>query len=561
MLKFLDIYGEELKLRLNSKEKVKSTTGGMLTILTCIIVIVSGWLLGNDVVYRLNPRSYLENVISPFRAKITIDKESYPLAFNFVDVNGAKINDNRMLQTEVVYKTFVRDSSGKLKYNVTILNQTTCTEENFPTLDFKNTTLYSSLIGATCISNQNISIYGYINENSFAFLQINFKLCDYDAVNSNCATKQEIENFVTKRTVSGSLIAYEKLVSTTNYTNPIQVYSNVQHNYLHMSFTKIIEFFLQNNTLKTDSGFFAESIDLQHYVALEALPTDFYPINSGKSLLTFSLYSSNKSIINRRSYIKVTEIFGSLGGILNLTTLSLFLVNSYFNKIQKILDISNNFSYFTIKKMKNKNFKIFNSNNNNLYNELKANNSELSPANNINNNNNSNYINNFLSSTDKHLKETNVKALNNESLFNKSNIKLTEFKTVDQNQKIKLSNKDPTEKKLTLNKVIRLKLQNFCKSSNKINKDSCNQLDLYNKLNTKILKLLDVSEIFRKIEDIDNIKHTLLDNDLLNIYNTLFNKINCEKEDKAKLDSFINKNNKNPLEIKICELFLLNRLE
>lgn len=212
---------------------------------------------------------------------------------------------------------------------------------------------------------------------------------------------------------------------------------------------------------------------------------------------------------------------------------------------------------------------ILNNNNNNNYNTLKVNSSEISQANNNNNNNNkninnnnSNFVNNFLNNRDKNLEESKMKVFSNSSLFNKSTVQLKDRMATNSKQKIKSKNKDAKGKKLTLMKIVNSRIQYFCKLlSNKTDKDNYKQLDFYNKLNSKILKLFDVSEIFNKIEDINNIKHIMLDNDLLNIYDTLFTKINCEKEDYIKLESFINKKNKNALETKIYELFLLNRLE
>jgi len=60
LFNILDIYAYEIKFTLNQKEKISTTFGKILSILTFFILIIFTWFVGNDFLYRLNPISYTD---------------------------------------------------------------------------------------------------------------------------------------------------------------------------------------------------------------------------------------------------------------------------------------------------------------------------------------------------------------------------------------------------------------------------------------------------------------------------------------------------------------------
>ncbi len=51
-LKIIDIYGEPLRLTLKNKTTIKTTLGGVITILTLLITSIFTWLIGKDLVEK-----------------------------------------------------------------------------------------------------------------------------------------------------------------------------------------------------------------------------------------------------------------------------------------------------------------------------------------------------------------------------------------------------------------------------------------------------------------------------------------------------------------------------
>lgn len=59
ILTLVDLYAHEIKLTLNQEEKISTTLGRILSVLTFFILIIFTWFVGNDFIYRANPVSYM----------------------------------------------------------------------------------------------------------------------------------------------------------------------------------------------------------------------------------------------------------------------------------------------------------------------------------------------------------------------------------------------------------------------------------------------------------------------------------------------------------------------
>ena len=324
---------------------------------------------------------------------------------------------------------------------------------------------------------------------------------------------------------------------------------------------------VQTNSLLTDSGFFTESIDQTKYISLEELQADILVLNSAKRAITYNFFASNKASINRRKYIKITEIFGSLGGILNLVLLAFQLINYKFIKIQKVLDLSSklNLNLNIEKKNLEKSFIV----SNNFIKSLN-NNNDSEPVEGDKRDSISN-LNNKISlgkSLEKKNPDLSSNPITNTNTINK--LKLTQsFALVDGKSDLtKLGIKSKLGKNYaSLTKIIKLIVFKCKLNSKKENK----LLEKFNFTNDKIHEMFEISEIFNRVEDINNLKRILLGNEISNLYNNIFyndkktKKDDVRKEDRnqsiVKLKNLIDNKNKNPIETRFCELVLEKQIK
>jgi hypothetical protein len=81
----IDIFGEEIKLRLNKTESAKTFIGGIFSILMAILIIVLFGYSFNDVVQHKNPKVNFQKHVTGKNPNITIDSNTFPISFGITD--------------------------------------------------------------------------------------------------------------------------------------------------------------------------------------------------------------------------------------------------------------------------------------------------------------------------------------------------------------------------------------------------------------------------------------------------------------------------------------------
>lgn len=565
MLKSLDVYGEKIKFRLEDKEQVKTIIGVYLTVLTGILTVIAAWFLSNDIVYRNKPNYFIENSILPTYPPLKLDKYTYPLSFALSTINGTRDSFSSYFNYKVYQTTIINNKDGSINETVVDLPLIQCTREHYPALDDSFALLPYLLINQ-CIDDQDITLYGYWNDIALSYLTVDFYMCDYNLHPDKCATKQEIEKFINDNGMNANIYTVDQTIAVLNYTYPIKSYLTAPYKFMYSPVTKITNYMIQNNSIITDSGFFTESLDTEYYLAMNELQTEMISIDASKLVIKFVLYSSNLSTINRRNYIKITSIFGSLGGILNLLLVVFKYVNHKFTKIQKILDLSLHLNLFKLQKD--------NSNNSNSLQDKKAN------ANNSSNSNSAmGNSQNILTKHNQKLKELQYRnnKVNNYVISNNANNANNNSPNNIKNQKVqtlenqntasvdvnKNSKQERSGTKLGLIEICNLIIKQYlpCKKYKQNNL----VYEQYLKNKAIINEKFEVCYLLNALEEIKYLKRILLGRNLMSMFDMMLLKnkdSNIVKKSKEELECFtnsfntlVNKVNKSRVENRLLKMF------
>ena len=327
----LDLFGEEIKLRVKNSEKVKTTFGGFLTIILCISMVTFCWLIGNDIIYREKPVSYKDIIVTTSYPQLALDKYDFPIGFALQDQNGNIVPMNSSLVELTVRQTFtdqVKNIITKKQFPLVA-----CDHSHFP-----NQTDISLINNYLCVDNQNFTVGGYWSESSLTYLNINVALCNYNNTPDKCGTYDEMMKYISEFQLNLGLLFYLQTLSVSNYTNPFINYPSTPYKFLYPQGTKIVNYMVQSNILNTDSGFFSQSFDQIEYFSFSELQSDL-SVNFGTSIMSMDIYSSNISDRTYRKYVKITDILGSIGGILNFLMVVFYFISLPFAKIQKYISI------------------------------------------------------------------------------------------------------------------------------------------------------------------------------------------------------------------------------
>lgn len=513
-LEYIDIYREDIKLRINKDDTVKTKTGGLLTILTGLLLLLCCYLLGNDIIFRQNPTSYISNIKHPSGPKINLNKYNYPLSVYINDVSGNKLGNLSFLIPKLSYYNVTMKSDGTFNYNVTDIPLVQCKTEHFPS--FENIVdIHPMLLNSLCIDNQNIFIEGYYNDKISNYLKFSVSACDYDLTPSKCATKQEIDDLISSKTAMITLMTIGHSVSMKDYKNPITKFVDMFYVYLFAGGFKNAVNFINLESLNTDSGFFSESFEEINYFNLIKTPADLSNSKPNKMLVAINLFSNSQQTVYYRSYIKVTSIFGSLGGILKLILLFFQFVNLPFHKIEKYLLLSERKSIYSF------------NNNNTIYNNTKSIHQSSSVSNNNNSSSNICVNNNFI---------------NNDTDKNKNKYTINQKFSYTINKKLKEQHLNKQEDLNSLGSKMKISFCLFKKFIGcKLKKEK--EKTLYNTYINKQIetnRLLDASYILRQIQQVSKLKFIMLDSDSLEIFDNIIfkDKKNLSTDEKLKFDTF-----------------------
>ena len=132
----INLYGNEIKILAGKNVMINSTFSKILTLLTIIIIIIFTWIIGNDVIYKINPLSYINQIITNFHPKIKITSENFPFAIGLFGPSNLPMFNSSIIEV-TLHKNFMKfdQITGETIESITQeIKLKSCTYENFPSI-------------------------------------------------------------------------------------------------------------------------------------------------------------------------------------------------------------------------------------------------------------------------------------------------------------------------------------------------------------------------------------------------------------------------------------------
>jgi hypothetical protein len=294
---------------------------GELTIVMLIIISIISWLIGKDVIQKLNPVSYQQSLFSDRIPIINMNTSIAPLAVSISSWDGRMLRDDRIFKFDIIqYRFDYSETEGSyILTNATTIEMELCKHSHFPQLTEEE--MGTVTIASCPKDNANMSLYGYWTEKSMSYIEMRLSICGGD----NCAPREEIVSYINTNKISVNLFTLQPMIDNTDFEKPIKWDMHLKYIYANTQMNKFIEFGLQRNFIRTDVGYLLEDVKNEEFHELKVtVPTDpmeFDPVE--KSLVFFQFYSTRQFTEYYRKYIKIPEIIASIGGILNISMIVL----------------------------------------------------------------------------------------------------------------------------------------------------------------------------------------------------------------------------------------------
>ena len=332
IFKKIDIFGYAPSLSIKNQLFHQTLFGGLLTLLIVIITIIILLFFSQELFNKNSPSVNLSmealnhpqrlNYFDNFEFLIGIQNSSYMTEIN-EKIFGAK---------GTLFKTVVNESGiYNLKTNINLVSCDKALSNS------KNKDLYLdlNLKGYYCISNDQDE-EPYLKEhwgnNDFSMIQIKFVDCDNKT--GNCASEEEVYDFLHSADLSFYMI--DNLVSTKNYKNPFSKVIKEQTFKVSDSYKVSVIQYLRHIRIESDDGLLFTTNHSKSSFVLGEFTHDIVFERDSSTFLTLSIELDNTLQKYQRKYYKLQDLAAQVGGVVNACfviaslILKIYEKNSYF---------------------------------------------------------------------------------------------------------------------------------------------------------------------------------------------------------------------------------------
>ena len=157
-----------------------------------------------------------------------------------------------------------------------------------------------------------------------------------------------------------SIMYPESYFSADDIKNPLKLFYKNYYYYFGINSQKIDRLFFNKISIKDDQGWIFEDIKESSLLSLSRIQSDlnFAEIKDGSisRFYEFNLYMEKKSMIIKRSFMKIQDVSAKVGGLIKLV-MSLFAIfNSAFNFHSFKLEVFKELFMFPKKDLENPDF-------------------------------------------------------------------------------------------------------------------------------------------------------------------------------------------------------------
>ena len=523
-LKF-DIYSKRATFFFNNQEKIGSKFGLFLTILYILTSLFIFIFYLIQIFERKDIKIYNSNIYTQEMPILNIDSNLLYFAFGLEDpITSNRYIDESIYYPQILYIDRIKINGEFKTITKKILEHERCKDINFGN-NYQHFFLKGEINNSYCLKdfNYNLTFAGGYKYEKMSYIRIKIFPCVNTTENNNhCKSREEIDYYLGSSYFS--FLIKDFGLNPSNFENPISPT-------LQDVFTTIDRHFFRNffinfgiTEVQTDLSFFNEKISTKKYLQYRNTYQVFYlreeqEYLDGKEMCVVHIQLDDTIFIQKRTYLKLTEIFSKIGGYMQLIYTIFSMLCLLINKFDSELKIINSIFNFNLKekkmglKFKSLDFdsiSILSSNRNLIFSPKKTLKILSQKDSGVNNNknekefdkNNNSYISSVLNVSDQ-------KKIINES-FNNNNIspllqinrfmfKQKKFKTINSNQflpRINMSSDSPKNKARKIELRDHLSLNIFDYIFRRKSQKKKKHIDLYKLGFSFYKKRMDIVHVF-----------------------------------------------------------------
>ncbi|CAD8172451.1 unnamed protein product [Paramecium octaurelia] len=228
LIKRADLLVDPYEFNISHKEKSLTPIGGFLSIL--LLVFTSFYVIGVFQRSIQNQNAIYAGTQSDQSAQFILSNDNTLFAIEISTLDGTILTNNTevkdyfTLSAQYIQQQRVEGKIGFTR-NYSDLNQTKCSQESIQKFNFNSASMTEEQQQSLLCFNGNFTLQGEFYEPYFAYLKLTLSVCN-NKTSSSCKSSKEIEDFINQGVNVDMFIRGSKIKQSLNQTNPADIFSN-----------------------------------------------------------------------------------------------------------------------------------------------------------------------------------------------------------------------------------------------------------------------------------------------------------------------------------------------
>ena len=353
-----DIYSKKICFFYNNQEKIGSYFGLFLTLVYIFASLILFIFQIIKAIHRKELKVYDTTIYSQEMPIIDVDINQLYFAFGLEYPNTAtRYIDEGIYTAKITFFDKQKKEDDFKTVEEKDLEFEKCNVDNFGK-DYQNLFVKDELNNSYCLKNFNytLTLAGSYKYERITYIRIVLNPCVNSTKNNySCKPQEEID----KRLNGGyfSIVLKDFGLNPSNFSYPRiptlqDLYTTIDRR-LYKNY--ILNFGITE--IHTDTGLINDNLNKEKYLQFRKVLETFSlrdekDYHSGKNLILVQLRLEDTLFIQKRAYTKISEIFSTIGGYMQLMNTVFLLVASLINNINSEIKIINSIFNFNINENK-----------------------------------------------------------------------------------------------------------------------------------------------------------------------------------------------------------------
>ena len=333
-----DIYSRRISFYYNTKEKIGSFFGFILTLLYILITIVLFLNYIIKTVKRADVIVHDSTMVHQGLPSIVINPSTLYFAFGLENSSSLNRYIDETIYKPSIYFIYKEKENGKLvTKDKIILNVERCNVSKFGE-KYESLFVENELDNSYCLNDYNLTLMGGFKYDKFSYMRIEILPCKNTSGNYSCKPQQVIDSYLSSAYFS--MMIKDIGLNPLNYSTPIIPILQNLYTTVDKSLKRDFLLYFGITEIQTDKGLFSTDIQIDSYLQLREYKDTFVFMNEtnyykGRSIFNAQIRLDEYVKIQKRTYTKFSEILSVIGGYMQM----IYTISSVISLLTKNINV------------------------------------------------------------------------------------------------------------------------------------------------------------------------------------------------------------------------------